>query len=94
MSAEQSRNYSKGRGSESTSNDRTASLSTDVKNLKEDMKQCKKIGREIEDLSQYLRRDCLELTGVLPTEEVSCFDLVWHSTGSFSRSKKEIVWQH
>ena len=40
------------------------------------MKQCKKIGREIEDLSQYLRRDCLELTGVLPTEEVSCFDLV------------------
>ena len=30
------------------SNDRTASLSTDVKNLKEDMKQCKKIGREIE----------------------------------------------
>ena len=47
--------------------DRTASLSTDVKNLKEDMKQCKKIGREIEDLSQYLRRDCLELTGVLPT---------------------------
>ena len=58
------------------SNDRTASLSTDVKNLKEDMKQCKKIGREIEDLSQYLRRDCLELTGVLPTEEVSCFDLV------------------
>ena len=58
------------------SNDRTASLSTDVKNLKEDMKQCKKIGREIEDLSQYLRRDCLELTGVLPTEEVSCSDLV------------------
>ena len=43
------------------SNDRTASLSTDVKNLKEDMKQCKKIGREIEDLSQYLRRDCLFL---------------------------------
>ena len=58
------------------SNDRTASLSTDVKNLKEDMKHCKKIEREIEDLSQYLRRDCLELTGVLPTEEVSCFDLV------------------
>ena len=56
--------------------DRTASLSTDVKNLKEDMKQCKKIGREIEDPSQYLCRDCLELTGVLPTEEVSCFDLV------------------
>ena len=58
------------------SNDRTASLSTDVKNLKEDIKQCKKIGREIEDLSQYLRRDCLKLTGVLPAEEVSCFDLV------------------
>ena len=151
------------------SNDRTASLSTDVKNLKEDMKQCKKIEREIEDLSQYLRRYCLELTGVLPTEEVSCVDLVcsigkemgielqdedistahclptynksaedkiivkftrrsirdefygkrklnnrrqrswysWHSMGSFSRpkeeiiylrvtntSKKEIVWQH
>ena len=36
------------------SNDRTGSLSTDVKNLKEDMKQCKKIGHEIEDLSQYL----------------------------------------
>lgn len=49
------------------SNDRTASLSTDVKNLQEDMKHCKKTGREIEDLSQYLRRDCLELTGVLPT---------------------------
>ena len=58
------------------SNDRTASLSTFVKNLKEDMKQCKNIGRETEDLSQYLHRDCLELTGVLPTEEVSCSDLV------------------
>lgn len=44
------------------------------------MKHCKKIGRKIEDLSQYLRSDCLELTGVLPTEEVSCSDLVC-STG-------------
>ena len=40
------------------------------------MKTCKKIGCEIEDLSQYLCLDCLELTGVLPTKEVSCFDLV------------------
>ena len=40
------------------------------------MKHCKKVGRKIEDLSQYLGRDCLELTGVLPTKEVSCSDLV------------------
>ena len=58
------------------SNDRAASLSADVKNLKEDMKLCKKFKREIEDLSQYMRRDCLEVTGVLPTQEVTCSDLV------------------
>ena len=58
------------------SNDRAASLSADVKNLKEGMKLCKKFKREIEDLSQYMRRDCLEVTGVLPTQEVTCSDLV------------------
>ena len=58
------------------SNDRAASLSAYVKNLKEDIKFCKKFKREIEDLSQYMHRDCLEVTGVLPTQEVTCSDLV------------------
>ena len=30
----------------------------------------------VDDLAQYLRRDCVEISGILPTEELTCEDIV------------------
>ena len=30
----------------------------------------------VDDLAQYLRRDCVEISGILPTDELTCEDIV------------------
>ena len=55
-------------------------LTSDVKNLKRDFsgtqKRALELTKDMEDLAQYLRRDCIEISGVTPTESMSCIELV------------------
>ena len=55
-------------------------LTSDVKNLKRDFsgtqKRALELTKDMEDLAQYLRRDCIEISGLTPTESMSCIELV------------------
>ena len=61
-------------------NDKNFSLTTDVKNLKHDLRITQKSANEskteVDNLAQYLCRDCVEIIGLKPTEETTCVDLV------------------
>jgi len=63
-----------------SSNDKTVKLTADVKVVKHDLSTTQKrfdeAKKEIDDLAQYLRRDCVEISGLKPNDEVDCFDLV------------------
>ena len=54
-------------------NDKVTTLTSDVKNMKQELSNVKKgsmnVANEIDDLAQYLRRDCIEISGVQATEE-------------------------
>ena len=62
------------------SNEKVVTLTSDVKNLKRDFSGTQKLALELtkdmEDLAQYLRRDCIEISGLTPTESMSCIELV------------------
>ena len=55
-------------------------LTSDVKNLKRDFSGTQnrvlELTKDMEDLAQYLRRDCIEISGLTPTESMSCIELV------------------
>ena len=56
-----------------SSNDKYNGLEKKVKDLQKvqfDL-EC-----SVDDLAQYLRRDCVEISGILPTEELTCEDIV------------------
>ena len=56
-------------------NKKVNSHATDIAKVKENLKEIEKLGydtsSEVEQISQYLRRDCLEITGVAANEECS-----------------------
>ena len=39
-------------------------------------KRALELTKEMEDLTQYLRRDCIEISGLKPAESISCIELV------------------
>ena len=45
----------------------------------------------VDDLAQYLRRDCVEISGILPTEELTCEDIVL-SLGNEMGTKWALSW--
>ena len=63
-----------------SSNDKTGKLTADVRIVKQDLSVTQKCSveakKEIDDLAQYLRRDCVEISGLKPNDEVDCFELV------------------
>ena len=52
------------------------SLTTDVTNLEHDLSITQKCASEskaeVDNLAQYLRRDCVEIIGLKPTKETTC----------------------
>lgn len=56
-------------------NKKVTSHTSDIAKVKEDLKITEKLARdtsfEVEEIAQYLRRDCLEITGVAANEECS-----------------------
>ena len=62
------------------SNEKVVTLISDVKNLKRDFvgtqKRALELTKDMDDLAQYLRRDCIEISGLKPTESMSCIELV------------------
>lgn len=54
--------------------------STIIEGLKNDIQESRKIAydaaKQAEDLAQYIRRDCLEISGIPPNDELSCDDIV------------------
>ena len=63
-----------------SSNDKTGKLTADVRIVKQDLsitqKRSVEAKKEIDELAQYLRRDCVEISGLKPNDEVDCFELV------------------
>ena len=61
-------------------NDKTGKLTADVRIVKQDLsitqKRSVEAKKEIDELAQYLRRDCIEISGLKPNDEVDCFKLV------------------
>ena len=61
-------------------NEKVVTLTSDVKNLRRDFSGTQKreleLTKDMEGLAQYLRRDCIEMSGLKPTESMSCFELV------------------
>ena len=55
-------------------------LTSDVKNFKRDFsctqKPALELTKDMDDLAQYLKRDCIEISGLKPTESMSCIELV------------------
>ena len=53
--------------------------STIIEGLKNDIQESRKIAydaaKQAEDLAQYIRRDCLEISGIPPNDELSCVEL-------------------
>ena len=50
----------------------------------------------VDDLAQYLRRDCVEISGILPTDELICEDIIF-SLGNeigFELDKEDISTVH
>ena len=62
------------------SNEKVVTLVSDVKNMKRDLtgvqKRALEVTKDVDDLAQYLRRDCIEISGLKPTESISCTELV------------------
>ena len=46
------------------------------KDLDESRKTALETAKQTEELAQYIRRDCLEITGIAPNEELSCESIV------------------
>ena len=46
------------------------------KDLDESRKTALETAKQIEELAQYIRRDCLEISGIAPNEELSCESIV------------------
>ena len=65
---------------QSSNDDKTGKLTADVRIVKQDLsitqKRSVEAKKEIDDLAQYLRRDCVEISDVKPNDEVDCFALV------------------
>ena len=63
-----------------SSNDKTGKLTADVRIVKQDLsipqKHSVEAKKEIDELAQYLRRDCVKISGLKPNDEVDCFKLV------------------
>ena len=63
-----------------SSNDKTGKLTADVRIVQQDLsitqKRSVEAKKEIDELAQYLRRDCVEISGLKPNDEVDCFKLV------------------
>ena len=63
-----------------SSNDKTGKLTADVRIVKQDLsitqKRSVEAKKEIDDLAQYLGRDCVEISGLKQNDEVGCFELV------------------
>lgn len=63
-----------------SSNDKTGKLTADVRIVKQDLsitqKRSVEAKKEIDELAQYLRRDCVEISGLKPNDEVDCSELV------------------
>ena len=61
-------------------NKKVNSHASDVAKVKENLKEIEKLAynasSEVEQISQYLRRDCLEITGIATTEECSAEAIV------------------
>ena len=61
-------------------NEKVVTLTSDVKNLKRDFigtqKRELELTKDMEGRAQYLRRDCIEMSGLKPTESMSCIELV------------------
>ena len=61
-------------------NDKIGKLTADVRIVKQDLsitqKRSVEAKKEIDELAQYLRRDCIEISGLKPNDEVDCFKLV------------------
>ena len=61
-------------------NTRISQQSTTIKNVQEELNKVKKqaidASYQAEKLAQYIRRDCLEISGVLPSESYSSNDIV------------------
>ena len=62
------------------SNEKVVTLTSDVKNLKRDFsgtqKRALELTKDMEDVAQYLRKDCIEIYGLKPTESMSCIEQV------------------
>ena len=63
-----------------SSNDKTGKLTADVRIVKQDLsipqKHSVEAKKEIDELAQHLRRDCVKISGLKPNDEVDCFKLV------------------
>lgn len=61
-------------------NSRISQQSTNIKNVQEELNKVKKqtldASYQAEELAQYIRRDCLEISGVPPSESYSSNDIV------------------
>ena len=61
-------------------NNRISQQSTTIKNVQEELNKVKKqatdASHQAEELAQYIRRDCLEISGVPPSESYSSNDIV------------------
>ena len=61
-------------------NEKVVTLISDVKNLKRDFvgtqKRVLELTKDTDDLAQSSRRDCIEISGLKPTESMSCIELV------------------
>lgn len=64
-------------------NNRISQQSTTIKNVQEELNKVKKqatdASHQAEELAQYIRRDCLEISGVPPSESYSSSLLVYKS---------------
>jgi len=63
-----------------SNNDKTGKLTADIRIVKQDFsitqKRSDEAKKEIDELAQYLRRGCVEISGLKPNDEVDCFELV------------------
>ena len=74
-------------------NNRISQQSTTIKNVQEELNNVKKqaidASYQAEELAQYIRRDCLEISGVLPSESYSSNDIV-RSVGNLLAYKSQM----
>ena len=63
-----------------SSNDKTGKLTAGVRIVKQDLRITQKRSveakKEIDELAQCLRTDCIEISGLKPNDKVDCFELV------------------